>query len=278
METFLPELRRRVWHLPGTTAACILLKRGEGTLSVGETIRPMPAGSLAWLSRSNPASFEVSAGAQGVIAQIPAPVLDRSMPFGPFAGEVRKATRQNQLHEQMDKEQFGSLVQSMETLCLEVRHQQPGAREVIDSHISLITIALWRMMREHDQEKASEPAGNLAQRFRAEIDMRLRDHPTIAEIADTLGVTRDRLNRAVFNAFEMTPKQLIHSRQMAEACRLLLDSNLQTDEIAVLLGFSDPAYFNRFFRQRAGLPPGRFRKANKGSRQPDTSDSFASWP
>ncbi len=134
------------------------------------------------------------------------------------------------------------------------------------------------MMREHDPERAGATTGNLAQRFRVEIDLRLRDQPTVAEIADALGVTRDRLNRAVFRAFDMTPKQLIHSRQMAEARRLLLDTALQTDEISVLLGFSDPAYFNRFFRQRAGLPPGRFRKANKDVRRPDEPGSFASWP
>jgi AraC-like DNA-binding protein len=35
-------------------------------------------------------------------------------------------------------------------------------------------------------------------------------------------------------------------------------------QIAHELGFRDPAYFSRFFRRHAGLPPARFRRKHGG--------------
>jgi len=45
-----------------------------------------------------------------------------------------------------------------------------------------------------------------------------------------------------------------------EAKRLLAYSNLTIAEIGYRIGYEDPNYFARFFRQKSGLSPGRYRK------------------
>ena len=50
---------------------------------------------------------------------------------------------------------------------------------------------------------------------------------------------------------------------MEAARRDLVFTPTPIQAIAYSLGFSDPAYFNRFFRRHAGLTPGAFREAER---------------
>jgi AraC-like DNA-binding protein len=52
---------------------------------------------------------------------------------------------------------------------------------------------------------------------------------------------------------------VVRQRLTLEAKRLLAHSDLTAAQIAFGLGFEDPAYFARFFRREAGLPPTAFR-------------------
>lgn len=52
---------------------------------------------------------------------------------------------------------------------------------------------------------------------------------------------------------------LIHLRMIVEAKRQLRYTAMPVAQIAYFLGFEDPAYFTRFFRQRSGLSPKAFR-------------------
>jgi methylphosphotriester-DNA--protein-cysteine methyltransferase len=49
-------------------------------------------------------------------------------------------------------------------------------------------------------------------------------------------------------------------RAMLEAQRSLLYGNLSIGEVGYALGFSDPAYFTRFFTRHAGRSPAAFRR------------------
>ena len=57
------------------------------------------------------------------------------------------------------------------------------------------------------------------------------------------------------------PMALVHERLMVEAKRMLIYTPLSVAEVAYDLGFDDPAYFSRFFAEREGTPPSRFREA-----------------
>ncbi|MGH8919850.1 MAG: helix-turn-helix domain-containing protein, partial [Actinomycetes bacterium] len=51
---------------------------------------------------------------------------------------------------------------------------------------------------------------------------------------------------------------LIDERRLLEARRLLGDARWDARVVAVQLGFTDPANFGRFFRDRTGLTPAAF--------------------
>ena len=56
--------------------------------------------------------------------------------------------------------------------------------------------------------------------------------------------------------------------KIEEAKRLILETNLDFLQISEMLGYSNPQYFNKVFRQYTGYTPGFFRKTIfKGSIQ-----------
>ena len=59
-------------------------------------------------------------------------------------------------------------------------------------------------------------------------------------------------------------KAFIDERRLLEAKRLLLFTVRSVEHVSYEVGFRDPAYFSRFFRSRAGTPPGEWRHMQGG--------------
>jgi AraC family transcriptional activator of pobA len=57
---------------------------------------------------------------------------------------------------------------------------------------------------------------------------------------------------------------LIDRKLIAAARHELVFSRFPAQSIAFSLGFSDPGYFNRFFRKKTGMAPGRYRVTQRG--------------
>jgi AraC family transcriptional regulator, 4-hydroxyphenylacetate 3-monooxygenase operon regulatory protein len=91
------------------------------------------------------------------------------------------------------------------------------------------------------------------------IEAHFRDHISVADYARQLTVTEARLNDVCRRIAHRASKELVHDRVMAEARRLLRFSATPVSELGYQLGFADPAYFSRFFKQRIGLAPSEFR-------------------
>ena len=53
--------------------------------------------------------------------------------------------------------------------------------------------------------------------------------------------------------------ELIEDKLLSEAKMLLLTTGLNMKQIAFQLGFSDPAYFGRFFKRHTGFSPAHYR-------------------
>lgn len=91
------------------------------------------------------------------------------------------------------------------------------------------------------------------------VDQHFRDHWTIRQYADTLGLSQARLNRLCQSFLKKNAQQMLHDRLILEAQRLLIYTSASSAMVAYELGFQDPAYFSRFFKRQTGLAPGKFR-------------------
>jgi AraC family transcriptional activator of pobA len=131
---------------------------------------------------------------------------------------------------------------------------------------------VWRLaewLQRHEQ--AAQPARRehqaLFTRFVVLVEAQHAAHWSVARYADRLGLTSERLNRLVRAEANRSALDLIHERLAREACRRLIYVAAPISRLADELGFTDPAYFCRFFKRRMGCSPRAYRQ--RGGVAPD---------
>ncbi len=104
-------------------------------------------------------------------------------------------------------------------------------------------------------------------RFLDALELHFRELHQAADYAELLGCSVRTLSRAARDATGKGVRELIDERRLLEARRLLGGARWDARTVAVHLGFSDPANFGRFFRDRTGLTPAAFaaREARTGA-------------
>lgn len=103
----------------------------------------------------------------------------------------------------------------------------------------------------------------LFQRFRALVEDHVLDHWPVVRYARALGITERRLDLMCRAVAGRSAFDLAQERLLVEAQRRLVYIEAPAASLAYELGFSDPAYFNRFFKKRTGLTPAAFRRARR---------------
>lgn len=78
--------------------------------------------------------------------------------------------------------------------------------------------------------------------------------------AEKMNITPNYLNKIVKGALGITPRQFIQNRVISEAKVLLRLTDISVSELAYKLGFNDPNYFIRCFKNSEGLPPKEYQK------------------
>jgi AraC family transcriptional regulator, transcriptional activator of pobA len=106
---------------------------------------------------------------------------------------------------------------------------------------------------------ASRNEIRLADRFRELIDQHYRQNLPLQAYASMMAVSLVQLRAACAAATGQSPTKMIHARIITEAKRNLIFGEMSVEQIAFGLGFSDAAYFTRFFRREVGEAPSQFR-------------------
>jgi len=136
-----------------------------------------------------------------------------------------------------------------------------GHRAAVSASLmSLLVLAL-----RNDSEARTarpEPGHHAAMiaRLRERIEQRFRLREPIGTHAAALGVSETALRVACSRVARQSPAQMLDQRALLEARRALLYSNLSIAEIGFSIGFSDPAYFTRFFTRHIGRSPRQYRR------------------
>lgn len=90
-----------------------------------------------------------------------------------------------------------------------------------------------------------------------------KDGITLDEIAGKLGITPEYLSAQFQKEMGLNFSTYIRNYRIGKAKLLLVGSNMKVYEIADEVGYSDPKYFSRVFRQVTGQKPDEYRKTQK---------------
>ncbi len=149
-------------------------------------------------------------------------------------------------------------------LAAELHEQRNGC--AIGSEIHLLAILLV-LLRQWPIRTTGSAAGGVRQvlvdRFKTIVEDRYRTHPALPAIADELHVSVSQLRLACKTVTGVSPIAILHDRILAEAKRCLAYTTMPIGTLADWLGFSDVAYFSRFFVKTTGVTPTAFRRAQQ---------------
>ncbi|MBT2657616.1 helix-turn-helix transcriptional regulator [Bacillus sp. ISL-18] len=95
------------------------------------------------------------------------------------------------------------------------------------------------------------------------IEMNFAEDISMEEMARKLHVHPSHLMRAFKKDKGMTISNFRNLRRLKEAKELILFSRLSMTEIAIMVGFSNPQYFSKFFKEVEGRTPVEYKKNNK---------------
>jgi AraC family transcriptional activator of pobA len=131
-----------------------------------------------------------------------------------------------------------------------------------------VEIQLMAMLLITLRRRITEPAAwqdrapnqtRIVDEYRALIELHYQENWKVGHFAAALGVSLAQLRTACDNVVGMGPLKLLQNRLVSEAKRNLVFNDMTIEQLAYDLGFSDPAYFARFFRKEVGEPPAAFR-------------------
>lgn len=142
---------------------------------------------------------------------------------------------------------------------------EPGFASSLFAEAIGMEIAL-EIVRYDDARRAEDGLrhGGLApwqiRRLESYVRDNLSDDLTLSELAALLGISVRHLSRAVKQAMGVSVHRWIADRRLAEARRLLSETDLAIHEIARLSAFHSASAFTAAFRVAAGIAPGEFRR------------------
>lgn len=85
---------------------------------------------------------------------------------------------------------------------------------------------------------------------------------SIQALADSLCIARSTLHKQFKTRIGISPQQYLMQMRLEAACRILLNSQMPIDEIAISCGLRDKSYFSRVFKEKHGIPPSAYRKGH----------------
>lgn len=156
-----------------------------------------------------------------------------------------------------------TLAGAMTALERELSWQAAGHDMAVEAQLAIVLVEALRLRTTAERESHAPPGPKavLVARYRQLIERHFRAHPSPDWCAAELGVSSGQLRAACRTVAGVPPGRMLQSRLALEAQRAMRYSDMTIGEIAHALGFSDPAYFSRFFSRECGAAPRDFRAA-----------------
>lgn len=79
-------------------------------------------------------------------------------------------------------------------------------------------------------------------------------------LASEMGMSRSTLYRKIKSVTGMTPLDFVSNVKMKHACMLLMQQKLTISEVAYTVGFSNPKYFTKCFKEEFGVTPTEYQQ------------------
>jgi AraC-like DNA-binding protein len=163
---------------------------------------------------------------------------------------------------QLSTEELNFILEQVGYIDREVRGRQHGKLKAIQMFLYLILLQAKRSYERQglQSERSVDERSRIASRFLRLVSIHYLERRHVGDYAGLLSVTPNYLNKAVRSATGKTASETIREMLLLEARSQLQYTDKSVAEIGYHIGFSDPAAFNRFFRELTGETPLSYRR------------------
>lgn len=144
----------------------------------------------------------------------------------------------------------------------ELRTRRDGYRQAVVAHLTLLLVDVARLAADiaGDLRLSDEPL--LAEVFDF-IEQHYHERISLTDVAAAVNISSGHLTTVVRRKTGRPVLEWITERRMAQARRLLTETDLSIAAVAHGVGYTDSAYFVRTFRNAHGTTPLRWRRAGR---------------
>jgi AraC family transcriptional regulator, transcriptional activator of pobA len=151
-----------------------------------------------------------------------------------------------------------------EILNAEYKNENPDyttIRHLVNGLISMFDTQLKRNIPADDEQKI--PQVTAFNNFLKILEANYRRDEGVSFYAGKMNMSERNLNLICRNNFQKSVSEIIETRKLIEAKRMLLYTDKSVSEIGFELGYNEKSYFTRVFRSRMEITPTRYREMIK---------------
>lgn len=156
-----------------------------------------------------------------------------------------------------------NLRRGFERIAAEYESFEIGRDAMIEGQLATVVALLVRAARPLLEAGGEALTGQRFERLLTQIARHIREPQKAEFYAEKLGLSETHLNRLVRRASGVSLQRLIARRRLEIAQQELVFTISSVQMISEGLGFTDPAYFNRFFKRETGMTPRAWRLAEQ---------------
>jgi AraC family transcriptional activator of pobA len=251
----------------------LVIFTGSGEMEAETRRQPFRAPALLIVPAGVVHGFSFAEDTEGYVVTL-ADTLLRDLARGErsftslFANATCASLDEDPVHFQEFAQEFAQeFKDTLPKLRRELVWSAPASAAAATARLTTLLVSAVRAL--HQPSEVVSAAGSaraaLVARLRERIETDLRSGLSVAQYAKALNVTPARLRAACIEVTGKTPMRVLEERLVLEAKRNLTYTNMTVAQIAYYLGFTDPAYFSRFFSKLAGESPAAFRRRTAAS-------------
>ena len=245
----------------------LLLESGEGLATLDGRELSMQPPCVLLISPMCIHSFEFSDKADGFVLSLAAPLLQQ---LKNNLGEQQSILNEAHYYSvNTDQLLFKTLFDAINR---EYSNYNSGREILLESMINALMILLSRQASNTTMADSStnnpaiqnhsitDKGSQHFSTFTQLLEQHFRSHCSVENYASLLGITPAHLNTICQRFASRSALQLAHERLLLEAKRNLIYTAMTISQVSDSLGFSEPAYFTRFFKRLTTRSPKKFRQ------------------
>ncbi|MBC9251702.1 AraC family transcriptional regulator [Pseudomonas alcaligenes] len=241
-------------HRHGDLVQLLYVQGGSAELEVEGVLHRVEQAALQVVPALSVHGFRFSRDIRGHVLSLAQPLVDQfsaALDSPPLARAACYPVGEQQRY----------LDALFDSIALEYGEHAPGRELMLQSLISALLVWVGRRSQAlaHAEAQLPDRGREHLQRFTRLLEAHYRAHRPIEQYAAELGISAAHLNALCRRLAGQSALQLINQRLLLEAKRCLVYTAMTVNQVADSLGFSEPAYFSRFFKRSTGLTPKAFR-------------------